>query len=215
MGNSGLSIPLSGEILPVVKDANAESAGGRAEHIADAEFEVIGAEPVATACNMQNLARGGPVRPADAELSMLRKGGEKAQQEHGGIALYLGGLVIALMAFWVSGGHVLFNGMTKAAMPTPGNGIRIGEVSTSTVRINGRMVLLVNGSVFNDSAEGVMVPPIRITVTTKSGGIERFQLGSHEQLLVPWRSMPFSIRLDAPAAGVGSVLVELTWKDSR
>lgn len=214
MGKFERHLPLNGEIVDVTASESGEPGGSRQNDFVDAEFEEIGA----AGDDQQRNRVGEMPAPATAPmavdgLSMLkRQAGEKVAAR-GGAAFYLAGAAIAFMAFWIAGGYAVFPTLLHIRAPDSPRAVpRIGDISTSTVTINRHRILLVSGTIFNDSSETAKLPPVKIVVTTKSGKTVTYRLGSRSWPLGPGESMPFSSRLDAPATGVESVRVGLSGK---
>lgn len=213
MGKFDRQLPLNGEIVGAPATASSESAGSRIDDFIDAEFEEVGT-PSRDRDNSEPVPQDAAIAPLSVDgLSLLKRQAGERVAEKGSVAFYLAGAAIAFMAFWIAGGYAFFpNLLHDPAMNSAGASLSLDDITTSTVTVNGHPIILVKGTIFNGGAETAKSPPVKIVVTTKTGKIVSYQLGSSSWPLAPGESMPFSSRLDAPATGVESVHVGLSGK---
>jgi hypothetical protein len=186
--------------------------GGRKRDFVEAEFEEVGL-PLLTREEVSRLGIADSVaaRLSGDGMSMLKRESWQTVKQRGSVLFYAGAAVIVFMAFWISGGYVLFPGFGNGATQKTA-AIRLDKITTSTVTLNEHPLVLVSGNVINSGGERADSPPVKIKVKTKTGDVFSYQLGSKGWPLDPGQSMPFSSRLDVPASGVESVEVGLSAK---
>ncbi len=210
MADHGTARPVSGEIMTAASSARNGSAV--AADVVDADFIVLGPDSPTQFDRSPPQAPVEVVEPAPLldGMGMLRKG-ETAPEMHnaspGGPLFWSGGVLIALLAFWVSGGHVLFH---ENAFFGPGrvtSALSISGVSSRVDSSGHRPVLLVDGEAGNDGMEAAELPPLEIRVTGNDGRITRYGLGTSGRTLPPGERFAFSSRLDVPRNGVTAVSV--------
>ncbi len=208
--------PINGEIL-VETPSPGDKAGAPRTTAEDAEFIDLdddGAHPTA------NIVSEAPaVAPQAAAVpdglgilrperdGSVRKGGRAGQA--GFAALLVAGVCAT---FWFSGGYALVGkpaAMTRhAALPSQ---VRIAAAESRLSTLDsGSDVILVNGTVANDSGDAQGVPPIAVKVTASSGRAQRYVFGTQNRILNGGQSMDFAYRLDVPAGGVKNVEIVLS-----
>lgn len=210
MADHGTARPVSGEIMTAASSARNGSAV--AADVVDADFIVLGPD------SPTQFDRSPPQAPVEAVepaplldgMGMLRKG-ETAPEMHnaspGGPLFWSGGVAIALLAFWVSGGHVLFHENAFFGPDRVTSALSISGVSSRVDSSGHRPVLLVDGEAGNDGMEAAELPPLEIRVTGNDGRITRYGLGTSGRTLPPGERFAFSSRLDVPRNGVTAVSV--------
>ncbi|MBR2690040.1 MAG: hypothetical protein IKE42_19490 [Aquamicrobium sp.] len=210
MADHGTARPVSGEIMTAASSARNGSAV--AADVVDADFIVLGPD------SPTQFDRSPPQTPVEVVepaplldgMGMLRKG-ETAPEMHnaspGGPLFWSGGVLIALLAFWVSGGHVLFHENAFFGPDRVTSALSISGVSSRVDSSGHRPVLLVDGEAGNDGMEAAELPPLEIRVTGNDGRITRYGLGTSGRTLPPGERFAFSSRLDVPRNGVTAVSV--------
>ena len=206
MTHQGTARPVSGEIM-------AAAAGLRrdvpAADIVDADYEEV-APPARQAA----AVAAGQVAPdacAPGGMEMLRRAAARSirrEPARGGPLFWAGGIGIALVAFWVSGGHVVARNSgllagtqaAKAAFSLTGVSSRFDVSGT-------KQVLMVDGEAANEGSEAGTLPPLEIRVAAPDGRVTRYTLGTSGHLLGPGQRFAFSSRFDVPKNGVGTVTV--------
>lgn len=149
-----------------------------------------------------------PSTPSIQGMGMLRKQ-EAApwRSSRGGPMFWTAGVGIALVSFWVSGGHALVRQGTLRATAEPASALTISGV-TSRIDASGlKPVLFVDGEAANDGAGPQMLPPLEIRVTDNNSNIIRYRVGTSNRSLGPGERFGFSSRLDVPKDGVRTVSV--------
>jgi hypothetical protein len=210
MADHGTARPVSGEIMTAASSARNGSAV--AADVVDADFIVLGPDSPTQFDRSPPQAPVEVVEPAPLldGMGMLRKG-ETAPEMHnaspGGPLFWSGGVVIALLAFWVSGGHVLFHENAFFDPDRVTSALSISSVSSRVDSSGHRPVLLVDGEAGNDGMEAAELPPLEIRVTGNDGRITRYGLGTSGRTLPPGERFAFSSRLDVPRNGVTAVSV--------
>ena len=146
--------------------------------------------------------------PSIAGMGMLRKPeAAPARSSRGGPMFWIAGVGIALVSFWVSGGHALVRQSPFLATAEPASALTISGV-TSRIDASGlKPVLLVDGEAANDGAGRETLPPLEIRVTDNNSNIIRYRLGTSNRSLAPGERFGFSSRLDVPKDGVKTVSV--------
>lgn len=209
-------IPLNGEILAGESPLRGEG-GSQSNEFVDAEFETVVSGRHGPAVSPGNSAANSAKPATDATagigMDMLTKKRATPGSQRGGLPFYFAGIAVAAMAFWVSGGHALFGPIARVEASAPvAATLRLGGISTQPVAVGSKRFILVAGHVLNEGTSDAAAPPVSIAVTGKNGDVQRYRLGSQETVIGAGERMPFSSRLDAPASGVGSVVVTLAGK---
>ncbi len=210
MADHGTARPVSGEIMTAASSARNGSAV--AADVVDADFIVLSPDSPTQFDRSPPQAPVEVVEPAPLlyGMGMLRKG-ETAPEMHnaspGGPLFWSGGVAIALLAFWVSGGHVLFHENAFFGPDRATTALSISSVSSRVDSSGHRPVLLVDGEAGNDGMEAAELPPLEIRVTGNDGRITRYGLGTSGRTLPPGERFAFSSRLDVPRNGVTAVSV--------
>lgn len=207
MAEFGTARSLSGEMM------TAAAAAPRAERVRMAD--VIDADYVEVAPETRPPVSTGS-RPAAAAamdpggMSILDKRTAPSFQprlRRGGVAFWAGGVTLALSAFWLSGGHAMFDTATLLAAQKADARFRIGNVTQRTQLVDGATALLVAGDVTNEGGTPDDLPRIAISVTGQDGATATYRLGTSGQSLAPDAKYSFSSRLDMPKDGVKTVSV--------
>ena len=183
----------------------------RREDAVDAEFVTLG--PVMASDRIASADRialaqpsGSPAAPAAEGMAMLARGtGITPQQTSGGPMFWVGGAVIALAAFWVAGGHALFD--MRTGITSEPAGLRIASVVSRVDRSGAKPILMVDGKAVNDGIAQLAMPPLQIEVVTSAGTSALYKLGTAGRSLDSGDIFDFSSRLDLPKDGVKTVLV--------
>ncbi|WP_054313758.1 hypothetical protein [Mesorhizobium sp. 1M-11] len=210
MADRGTARPVSGEIMTA---ASSVRNGTAVADVVDADFIVLDPDSGVQFDRAPTQIPLEAVEPAPSldGMGMLRKGEATADMHgasHGGPLFWGGGVAIALLAFWVSGGHALFH--KGAFFDSTENAVTALSISgvSSRVDSSGRKpVLLVDGEAGNDGMEAAVLPPLEIRVTGNDGHITRYGLGTSGRTLPPGERFAFSSRLDLPRNGVTAVSV--------
>ncbi|MET3791193.1 hypothetical protein [Aquamicrobium terrae] len=224
MAAQTMARPVSGEIMTGASErracdhfpaaAGAFDAGpfdsGTAD-IVDADYVTLtethhpgprSAEPAGTA--------PAPAQPpaADGMAMLLARDPvpSRSLSKSGGPAFWLGGLGIAIAAFWIAGGHALVT-ETELLRSTPQSALSISAVTSRVDDTGARPLLFVDGEAGNDGAEAAPLPPLEIRVTGEDGRVTRYRLGTLDRTLAPGERFAFSGRVEVPRNGVKSVSV--------
>ncbi len=189
--------PVSGEIMTSPAQVN---AAGATDEIIDAEFVTLPAQP----SRRERVAA--TARTPDG-MDMLRAApAGPAQPSRGGPLFWLAGAAAIATAFWVSGGHEVF----QTGMPGGGaakGALRIVDVTSDVVQRGGRPLLRVDGAALNDGETAARVPMIEIRVADAGGRVTRYKLGTADRALDPGQRFDFSSRLQVPKDGVTGISV--------
>lgn len=188
MTRATISAGLSGKLMAPALD------------VVDAEFEVIGIPRSGRAARRPH----GNVAPPVAGMESLRRPTERAPQDtRAGPAFWTGGVLLAVAAFWVSGGYAGFVGSAVA----PVAAFSLMDV-TSRVDVSGhRPIILIDGTAANEGSATAVLLDLEIRVADLAGSVTRFRLGTSSRSLASGERFAFSSRLDAPKDGVKSVAV--------
>ncbi|MEO3389282.1 hypothetical protein [Mesorhizobium sp. CAU 1741] len=192
--------PVSGEIMT---DAPSPRENVRKEGFADAEFETV--EPARDA-----QPRRTAEVPAPTGMEFLKQGEAEIAgkgRQPGGPLFWMTGLVLVVLAFWVSGGHAFVRQSVLPPPSQPQRQLHIADVSSRIERLDGRDVLFVEGQARNDSQTDRDLPAIEIVVFANDGTETRYFLGTSDAPLGPGERYAFSSRLEAPRNGVKTVSV--------
>ena len=207
MADERTARPVSGEIMTgTATNAAPERVTFGAADIVDADYVVlprvaIHPEPGAPPPQI-------PSTPSIQGMGMLRKP-EAApwRSSRGGPVFWIAGVGIALVSFWVSGGHALVRQGSFRVAAEPASALTISGV-TSRIDVSGlKPVLFVDGEAANDGAGPETLPPLEIRVTDNNSNIIRYRLGTSNRSLRPGERFGFSSRLDVPKDGVKTVSV--------
>ncbi|MFE0016778.1 hypothetical protein ACFWXH_18150 [Mesorhizobium sp. NPDC059054] len=210
MADRGTARPVSGEIMTAASSVRNSTA---VADVVDADFIVLDPDSGVQFGRAPTQIPLETVEPAPSldGMGMLRKDKTTTDMHgasHGGPLFWGGGVTIALLAFWVSGGHALFH--QGAFFDSTENAVTALSISgvSSRVDSSGRKpVLLVDGEAGNDGMEAAVLPPLEIRVTGNDGHITRYGLGTSGRTLPPGERFAFSSRLDLPRNGVTAVSV--------
>lgn len=184
----------------------------RREDAVDAEFVTLG--PVLASDRIGLVDRIAPVQPlgslaapaADGMAMLTRSAHLAPARSSAGPMFWVSGSVIAFAAFWVAGGHTLFD-MRAAAPVGDATGLRISSVISRVDRSGTKPILLVDGKAVNDGAKSLAMPSLQIEVVTTAGRSALYKLGTSGRSLDGGDFFDFSSRLDLPKDGVKTVFV--------
>ncbi|MGB3500598.1 MAG: hypothetical protein WBA44_03175 [Mesorhizobium sp.] len=190
--------PLSGEIMSDARQADASLVPRH--DVVDVEFETVArTEPA--------LLRK-PAEPVAHGLDILSKKASEPVFSRAGVGFWAGGMALAAAAFWMAGGHVLFD--------VPGGGqaaeadlMRVASLTTRVAQTASGEHLLIDGELENHAARTATAPDLEIEVKAVGGGTTRYRLGNGGELIAAGQALRFSSRLAAPATGVRSVSVSV------
>ena len=201
---------VSGEIMT---GAAANAAVGRvvcdaAADIVDADYVVLPRSDVRPEPMPAVPLPPGASAPSIEGMGMLRKPeATPLRSSRGGPTFWIAGVGIALISFWVSGGHALVRQSPFWATAAPISALTISGV-TSRIDASGlKPVLFVDGEAANDGLRSEALPPLEIRVTDNNANIIRYRLGTSNRSLAPGERFGFSSRLDVPRNGVKAVSV--------
>jgi hypothetical protein len=210
MADDRTARPVSGEIMTgVAAKATPERV------VLDAAADVVDADYVVLP---RFDARSGPTptmplspiasTPPIEGMGMLRRAeAAPPRSSRGGPMFWIAGVAIALVSFWVSGGHALVRQGPFLANAGPASALTISGV-TSRIDVSGlKPLLFVDGEAANDGARPETLPPLEIRVTDNNSNIIRYRLGTSNRSLAPGERFGFSSRLDVPKDGVRTVSV--------
>ncbi|KUM25271.1 hypothetical protein AU467_04820 [Mesorhizobium loti] len=202
--------PVSGEIM------TGPAANAAPERVMlDAPADIVDADYVVLprfAARSEPMAAPPPQTPSTPSIEgmgMLRKpeAAPARPASRGGPIFWTAGVGVALVAFWVSGGHALVRQSPFWATAQPASALSISGV-TSRIDASGlKPVLFVDGEAANDGARAESLPPLEIRVTDKASNVIRYRLGTSNRSLAPGERFGFSSRLDVPRNGVKTVSV--------
>lgn len=162
----------------------------------DAEFNIIGRNPD---------RRSSPTTATQPSARVSILGHvipDDPASRRGGVAFWACGLALAASAFWISGGHALFERPAKA-----GGSVIIASVDSRVETADRHPVLAIDGQARNETSAATTLRPIRILVTDGAGATTRYTLSTGDLMLAAGDSYLFSSRLRAPPEGVRSVAV--------
>lgn len=191
-------VPVSGEIIPRKEAATRSRSAAGAEDILDAEYETV---------DDKTPGRASAAAPAAATsgLDILQRGARPARQrgEWAGGVLWAAGLLVVAAAFWLSGGHALFDGGGAARTDT----LHILALESRLEPSSRGATLTVEGDARNSGIESRRLPDLSINVLDMDGHTAHYFLGTNRRRLAPGDRFSFSSRLAAPKSGVKSVSV--------
>lgn len=209
MADGRTARPVSGEILTGARESGASRQAAGAD-IVEADFEVVcacaqpGPTPPATAVSAAGPPAGG--------MNMLRRGGGRRPHatsffgRRAGPAFWLFGAGLALMAFWVSGGHAWVRQL-PFSVGRQAAGFSLSGIRSRVEVASGRPVLFVDGEAMNHGALAAPLPSLEINVTGEDGRVTLYKLGTSQAPLAPGGRFAFSSRLAVPKNGVRAVEV--------
>ena len=202
--------PVSGEIMTgMAANTEAERVAIEAPaDIIDADYVVLPRAAISPAATAPQPPQIIPTPSIDG-MGMLRKpeAMPAPPASRGGPVFWIAGVGIALVSFWVSGGHALVRQSPFWASSEPASALSISGV-TSRIDVSGlKPVLFVDGEAANDGAQAEALPPLEIRVTDNSSNVIRYRLGTSNRSLAPGEKFGFSSRLDVPRNGVKTVSV--------
>lgn len=149
-----------------------------------------------------------PPTPPIEGMGMLRKPeAAPSRSSRGGPMFWIAGVGIALISFWVSGGHALVRQSPFWAAAAPASALTISGVTSRIDESGLKPVLFVDGEAANDGTRSQTLPPLEIRVTDNNSNIIRYRLGTSNRSLAPGERFGFSSRFDVPKDGVRTVAV--------
>jgi hypothetical protein len=205
MADERTARPVSGEIMTgAATKAALERGMFDAADIVDADYVVL----PRSAAHPALLPPQIPSTPPIEGMGMLRKPvAAPTRPTRGGPMFWIAGVGMALVSFWVSGGHALVRQSPFWTTAAPASALTISGV-TSRIDASGlKPVLFVDGEAANDGIGPETLPPLEIRVTDNDSNIIRYRLGTSNRLLAPGERFGFSSRLDVPRNGVRTVSV--------
>ncbi|MBZ9818889.1 hypothetical protein [Mesorhizobium sp. CA4] len=205
MADERTARPVSGEIMTgTATNAAPERAVFDAVDIVDADYVVLPRFASAPAAPPPQI----PPTPSIEGMGMLRKSeAGPPRSSRGGPMFWIAGIGIALISFWMSGGHALVRQSPFWTTAAPASALTISGV-TSRIDASGlKPVLFVDGEAANDGMRSETLPPLEIRVTDNNANIIRYRLGTSNRSLGPGERFGFSSRLDVPKDGVRTVSV--------
>lgn len=110
---------------------------------------------------------------------------------------------LCLLSFWLCGGHAA--AMRMFAPAPKGNSLAIADVSTRLGLVDGITVATIDGTVRNDTAERLTVPPI--AVSPRAGAGQEILMRAAAAALEPGQSTGFRARLALPEGSEAAVSV--------
>ncbi|MBZ9851099.1 hypothetical protein LB565_24235 [Mesorhizobium sp. CA14] len=149
-----------------------------------------------------------PSTPSIGGMGMLRRSeAAPSRSSRGGPLFWIAGIGIALVSFWVSGGHALVRQSPFWTAAAPASALTISGVTSRIDATGLKPVLFVDGEAANDGMRSETLPPLEIRVTDNNSNIIRYRLGTSNRSLGPGERFGFSSRLDVPKDGVRTVSV--------
>ncbi|WP_137113611.1 MULTISPECIES: hypothetical protein [Mesorhizobium] len=176
---------------------------GKAHDFIDADYVVVAPDT-----REEPASRNDPFA-ASSGMEMLRnrKFVEARDPNRAGPLFWAGGLALAAVAFWVSGGHALLNttiAPTHAAIPAQ---LRISGWDSKINSTGTNPTLLIDGEVVNDGTASEPMPSLQIEVASPNGTSTHYKLGTGDASIDGQGTFPFSGRLHLPKDGVKTVSV--------
>lgn len=205
MADERTARPVSGEIMTgTATNAAPERVLSDAADIVDADYVVL----PRSAARAEPPPPQIPSTPSIGGMGMLRKPeAARSRSSRGGPMFWIAGVGIALVSFWVSGGHALVRQGPFRLAEEPASALTISGV-TSRIDASGlKPVLFVDGEAANDGVGPETLPPLEIRVIDNDSNIIRYRLGTSNRSLAPGERFGFSSRLDVPRNGVRTVAV--------
>lgn len=174
--------------------------------VIDAEYVAIDS-PVPGDRSTGALTRRRPDNPPSLEtLRPLRPDKVAPFSRRGGLRFWSLGLALALLCFWVSGGHALLHG--RPASPAHASAGLVLTMRDSGIRpVGGRSVLAVEAEIANAAATTLEAPPVAVLIVTGDGITMRYMLTGAGTAIPPGGRQRFASRLAMPPGGVRSVSV--------
>ena len=206
MADERTARPVSGEIMTgTATNAWPERVIVDAADIVDADYVVL---PRLAAHPLPSAPAPILSAPPIQGMGMLRKPETApARSSRGGPIFWIAGVGMALVSFWVSGGHALVRQGPFLMAEQPASALTISGV-TSRIDASGlKPVLFVDGEAANDGTRSEALPPLEIRVIDNKSNIIRYRLGTSSRSLGPGERFGFSSRLDVPKDGVKTVSV--------
>jgi hypothetical protein len=183
-----------------------EATFGKARDFIDAEYVIVSAD--GREQEQARTATGGSFA-ASSGMETLRNRTfvEARDPARGGPLFWAGGIAIAAVAFWVSGGHALFieGGIAPAYKSV--SHMRIAGWSSKISDTGINPTLMIDGEVINEGAKASMIPLLEIEVASENGKRTRYKLGTGDASVDAQGTFPFSGRLHLPKDGVKTVSV--------
>ncbi|MEQ8295884.1 MAG: hypothetical protein RIB55_05320 [Nitratireductor sp.] len=201
--------PVSGEIM-----AGGRSKAARtdfASEIVDADYITLD-RPSMASSSPRHGPRAESGAAAISGMDMLKKDGPRRPGPGGrraGPVFWALGSVVALAAFWISGGHTLRGALLPAAPTGTAEAMRIVALRSHVDTSGVRGIVHVDGAVANNGTSVNQVPRLAIEVRGDGGAVTRYILDPGKARIGPGTQFPFSSRVNAPEGGVAGVSVSM------
>ncbi|TPI59771.1 hypothetical protein FJ417_15220 [Mesorhizobium sp. B3-1-7] len=205
MADERTARPVSGEIMTgTATNAAPDRVMFDAADIVDADYVVLPRFAATPSAPPPQI----PPTPSIEGMGMLRKPeAAPSRSSRGGPTFWIAGVGIALISFWVSGGHALVRQSPFWAAAAPASALTISGVTSRIDESGLKPVLFVDGEAANDGTRSQTLPPLEIRVTDNNSNIIRYRLGTSNRSLAPGERFGFSSRFDVPKDGVRTVAV--------
>ncbi|MCO5064690.1 MAG: hypothetical protein M9924_09750 [Rhizobiaceae bacterium] len=178
---------------------------GKARDFIDADYVVVSPDgreaPVHSNAYEPFAARSG--------MDMLRERTfvEARDPARGGPLFWAGGIALAALAFWISGGHVLLGEIDNVLPAKPSTHMRIAGWNSQISDTGANPTLMIDGEVVNEGTRAEPMPSLEIEVASANGTRTRYKLGTGDASVDARGTFPFSGRLHLPKDGVQTVSV--------
>jgi hypothetical protein len=200
MADSTIIMPHSGKVVAGEIMAGDAFAGARRERphdIVDAEYETVARTAHAIP----------PVQaPVNDKPGMdLLRDAAPAGSARGGVGFWGAGVLAAVAAFWMAGGHTLSRYLPFSG--ADGGTVRVASLASRVAETAAGPRLFIDGAVENTALTSTPAPDLSIQVTGRDGAVTRYRIAATGQTIASGAAWKFSSRIDAPHAGVRSVSV--------
>lgn len=184
----------------------------RQADIIDADYQVV--QPAEPAGRLVTDISASPAHPSDVPsldgMEMLRSAQlntTRQPERRTGPLFWASGVCLALVTFWIAGGHAIIRpALAELGAPSP-KPLRIASVISQVDRSGTRPIIQIDGKAVNDGKDAVALPSLEIQIVSTAGSSTLYKLGTAGRSLEGGGFFDFSSRLDMPKDGVRTVFV--------
>lgn len=180
-----------------------QASFGKAHDFIDADYVIVAADTREETAPLDDsfAARSG------MEMLRNRKFVEARDPDRAGPLFWIGGLALAAVAFWVSGGHALLAPSFTRMQATVPAQLRIAGWDSKIDSTGANPTLMIDGEVVNGGTTSEPMPSLQIEVASPNGTSTHYKLGTGDASIDAQGTFPFSGRLHLPKDGVKTVSV--------
>lgn len=180
--------------------------------VEDAEFETILPAPAPSATrDIKALPK--PALPAGLHVlsKRLSEHGDHPAKSLPGVSYWLLVGLLAMTAFWMSGGYELVrNSDQQALSATPiAKQMRLTDVNTRIEKHGAGDVIFIAATIQNHGTENGLPPELMVTLENQNGEKHHHRLSAQHMSVLARGNLAFASRIPAPHGSVANIKVAL------